>query len=401
MALLTLRKDLSPRNMSTESSNTREHTPPIDNYRTSPYGRFLSRRVAGQKLTREARAVAFVDHVDVDAPCCHPRLLMLTLHAHGLWDQDRLPLIQKFCAKYKQWREGIAAYLSISFADEKVELIKLFYGARPTIQLPWILVVSSEIVDASNLLLACPELAGHSAMYADRPCPVFSKVAAILSHIENKALMVLCDKVLEEGSVSESLIFDGLLTKVQDFSGKAKLAVAVAEASCIAGVEFEIEALPRRCRHLRFARAFLRHPLTVVIRREHRRSKGGELPRVSCRLGTGVPKTAVDEDRETMNAKEFNEFEMYHSQRDTAEIPRFIEDAADHVFHHDHPGSCAYGAIEGQSALALAHCSSVRILDGQRAALWDPTAPSVEMHLSVADLEVLAEGLTWFSLERR
>ena len=57
---------------------------------------------------------AFVDPVDVDAPCCHPRLLMLTLHAHGLWDQDRLPLIQKFCAKYKQWREGIAAYLSIS-----------------------------------------------------------------------------------------------------------------------------------------------------------------------------------------------------------------------------------------------------------------------------------------------
>ena len=56
-------------------------------------------------------------------------------------------------------------------------------------------MVSSEIVDASNLLLACPELAGHSAMYADRPCPVFSKVAAILSHIENKALMVLRDKV--------------------------------------------------------------------------------------------------------------------------------------------------------------------------------------------------------------
>ena len=91
MALLTFGKVLSPRNTSTDSSNTREHTPPIDYYRTSPYGRFLSRRVAGEKLSREARAVAFVDHVDVDAPCCHPRLLVLTLHAHGLWDQDRSP----------------------------------------------------------------------------------------------------------------------------------------------------------------------------------------------------------------------------------------------------------------------------------------------------------------------
>ena len=58
-------------------------------------------------------------------------------------------------------------------------------------------------------------------------------------------------------------------TKVQDFSGEAKPVVSVAEASCIAGVGFEIKAWPRRCHHLRFARAVLRHPHTVVIRREH------------------------------------------------------------------------------------------------------------------------------------
>ena len=31
-----LRERRKPRNMSTDSSNTREHTLPIDNYRTSP-----------------------------------------------------------------------------------------------------------------------------------------------------------------------------------------------------------------------------------------------------------------------------------------------------------------------------------------------------------------------------
>ena len=145
--------------------------------------------MAGEKLTSEARAHAFVDYVDVDAPCCHP------LHACGLWDQDRLPLIQKFCANCKQVREGIAAYLNISIADAKLELIKLFYGARPTMQLPWTLVLSSEIVDASDLLLACPELAGHNATYAGRPSSVFSGLRHPLAHREQSS-----DGAVRQGS---------------------------------------------------------------------------------------------------------------------------------------------------------------------------------------------------------
>ena len=102
-----------------------------------------------------------------------------------------------------------------------------------------------------------------------------------------------------------------------------------------------------------------------------------------------------------MTVKEFNDLGVHHSQRDTTETPRFIEEAADHVFHHDHPEGCAYGTIEAQSAPAPAHCHDVRILNAQCAALWDPSVPSVEMHLGVADLEVLAEerGLKWFSLK--
>ena len=112
---------------------------------------------------------------------------------------------------------GHCRVLEHLLANAKVELIKLFYGARPTVQLLWKLVVSSEIIDASNLLLAYPEFAGHSAMYGARSSSVFSGIAAILSHIENKALMVLCDKVLAAVSVSEILIFEGLHTNVQRF----------------------------------------------------------------------------------------------------------------------------------------------------------------------------------------
>ena len=60
-----------------------------------------------------------------------------------------------------------------------------------------------------------------------------------------------------------------------------------------------------------------------------------------------------------------------------------------------------YGAIEAQSADEPAHCHGIKILGDGVAVLWDPTAPSVEMHLPLADLETFAEGrdLTWFSLK--
>ena len=123
-----------------------------------------------------------------------------------------------------------------------------------------------------------------------------------------------------------------------------------------------------------------------------RGSQGEELPRVGCRLGTGASQDRGRRGQGDQDRERVKRVRDAHSQRDTAEILWFIEEAADHVFHHDHPWGCAYGAIKAQSATAPGHCTVVRILDGQRAALWNPAAPSVEMHLSVTDLEELAEG---------
>ena len=66
---------------------------------------------------------------------------LMTLHAHGLWDQDRSPLIQTAPTASSGRRARVLEHL---IADAKLELIKLFYGACPTMELPWILVLSSE-----------------------------------------------------------------------------------------------------------------------------------------------------------------------------------------------------------------------------------------------------------------
>ncbi|CAK0816567.1 unnamed protein product, partial [Prorocentrum cordatum] len=267
--------------------------------------------------------------------------------------------------------------------------------------LPWILKLSSEIIDGAHLLLACAEFAEYNVLYADRPSPVFSRIAAILSHMENTALMILLGAVRTAGSISEILLFDGLLAKVVDFLGEAMVAVAVAEASAAAGVQFHIKSWPRVDQHVRFARAVLRDSRTAVVRRGR-----GERQVVNCIVSVAdwaqlSPKTALDEESATMTVKEFNESELDHSQRDATKIPQFTKETMDNVFRRDNPEGAVYGVIEVQPAPAPAHCHGVRILEGGCVGLWDPTAPSVEMQLRMAELETLAEGrgLKWFSLK--
>ncbi|CAK0861635.1 unnamed protein product, partial [Prorocentrum cordatum] len=272
---------------------------------------------------RLARVAAFPDYIESDAPRCHPRLFKKALQARGLWSDDRFPMIHKFCVDYKKWREAVAMCLEVSADESKVELIKLFYGARPATQLPWLLKLSNEIVDGTHLLLGCAEFAEYNVLYADHPSPAFSRIAAILSHMENDALMVLLDKVRGAGSISEVLIFDGLLAKVVDFRGEAMLAAAVAEASAAAGVEFQIKSWQRGAEHVRFARAVLRGSQTVVVRRGR-----GDREVANCVVSVAdwaqlAPKTMLDEESATMAVKEFNESEFDHSQRDAAKIPQF------------------------------------------------------------------------------
>ena len=67
----------------------------VENYQQKHYGRYLARGPAGQKLTKEARAIALGAHsAVVDPSCCHPRLLRKRLEDCKIWDAQRFPMIQ-------------------------------------------------------------------------------------------------------------------------------------------------------------------------------------------------------------------------------------------------------------------------------------------------------------------
>ena len=131
----------------------------VEYYKKPQYGRLLARGAAGQKLTREARAIAFGSHCgEADAPCCHPRLLKHKMTELGLWDKTKFPMLDRFVAHYKDWRSCIAEYCRIDMEDAKTEIIRIFYGGKPSVEIPFLIKLCDEVQQAAHLLLQQPTI---------------------------------------------------------------------------------------------------------------------------------------------------------------------------------------------------------------------------------------------------
>ena len=100
----------------------------MEYYLAPGYGRLLAKGPGGQKLTREARAGIFGHLTEIDAACCHPRLLRRHLQNLGLWNQDEYVMLNLFCENYKSWRLALASYMNVDVTIAKTELIRLFYA---------------------------------------------------------------------------------------------------------------------------------------------------------------------------------------------------------------------------------------------------------------------------------
>ncbi|CAE7447303.1 unnamed protein product, partial [Symbiodinium sp. CCMP2456] len=201
----------------------------VDYYQLTNYGRLLARGVAGQKLTREARHAAFGGHcVEVDAPCCHPRLLGMTLLKLGLWDTQKYPMLNKFTENYQAWRQAIADYEDISLSDAKVELIRIFYGGKPTREIPFLLKLCDEVQKAAEVLLRHPSSSHVVGLYQDRRNPEFSRLCSLLSFAEAKLLSIATESL---GPRVQVLIFDGCYVSSHGLSDDMDVEEACDECS--------------------------------------------------------------------------------------------------------------------------------------------------------------------------
>ena len=215
----------------------------VDYYLAPGYGRLLSRGPSGQKLTREARQVAFEHLLEVDAPCCHPRLLRLRLQKLSLWDEIAYPMVELFCSHYKKWRSALASYMEVQVEVAKKELIRIFYGGMPSIDIPWLRKLGEEVQRAAHAILAHESSARWVYMYTDRANPEFSRLSAILSFDEASLLDLFR---AEPGVQLEVALFDGAYLQCQTMADKVRIQYCCQEAARKL-IPIEIKSAPTSC----------------------------------------------------------------------------------------------------------------------------------------------------------
>ena len=188
----------------------------VEYYKAPNYGRLLARGPAAQKLTREARGKAFPHAIEIDAACCHPRLLLRKLRDMGLDEAGSFQMLRLFCENYKSWRSVLAQYLCVDVQEAKKELIRIFYGGNPRFDIPWLRKLGEEVQAAAHLILQDHRHTHLSDLYNDRRHPEFSRLCSLLSFDEADLL----DTIRTHAHVKmEVALFDGGIvscTSVQD-----------------------------------------------------------------------------------------------------------------------------------------------------------------------------------------
>lgn len=200
----------------------------VEYYKAPNYGRLLARGPAAQKMTREARAHCFPHLLEVDASCCHPRLLLRLLNKMNLDNQGDFTMLTRFCQHFKAWRSALASYLEITLDEAKTHLIRIFYGGNPTQDIPWLRKLGHEVQTAASLILKHPSFGYLNDLYADRRNGEFSRLCSLLSFDE----AALLDKIRLDPKVRmEVAIFDGGLVSAKSLEDIVHLQKACQTAS--------------------------------------------------------------------------------------------------------------------------------------------------------------------------
>lgn len=195
----------------------------VEHYNTATYHRLLAKACAGQKLTREARRAGYSSFcAEVDAPTCHPRLLMELVMKNQLDEKIDVQMLPLLCQYYKEWRSAIAEYFDTDIASAKVEIIKIFFGSKPEYDMPFLRKLATEVQAIARELLQLPEFAHYQNFYSDRRNPEFSRLSALISEQENKLLNTFLDICASVDLRPNVLLFDWCLLKIKTMQDTCK-----------------------------------------------------------------------------------------------------------------------------------------------------------------------------------
>ena len=191
-------------------------------------GRRYAAGPAAQKLSREARAVAFRSFaVDLDQENAVPCGFYRELSKTDTFVAAEYVVWKLYLDNREYWLSVIARYYDITRDDAKVEILKLHYGGRPSQDLPMLWAYARELTLASSALLGLPAYAYLKGLFTDRPNPAATRISYAVAAEEDRVLLefepFLLDKCPEVRVVAYML--DGLIVapvnphtnKIQDY----------------------------------------------------------------------------------------------------------------------------------------------------------------------------------------
>ena len=172
------------------------------------------------------------------------RLLLRKLRQLGLEDTAACPMLHLFCEHFKAWRSVLAKYLCVDIQEAKKELIRIFYGGNPRLNIPWLRKLGHEVQAAANLILQDHRYAHLSELYTDRKHPEFSRLCSLLSFDEAELL----DSIRMHPNVTMQVaLFDGGIVSTSSLSDDIHLYLACESASqAIIPIEVKYDGLPDR-----------------------------------------------------------------------------------------------------------------------------------------------------------
>ena len=97
-------------------------------------------------------------------------------------------MIEKFTQHPQAWRQIVADYAGVSLKNAKAELTRLFYGGKPSLELPFLRKLAADVSRAAQAILQHPASAPWENLYSARNNPEFSRLseAEVLSRLRQR-----------------------------------------------------------------------------------------------------------------------------------------------------------------------------------------------------------------------
>ena len=89
-------------------------------------------------------------------------------------------MLMNFVVNFAPWRQANARHAGAGIDEAGAEIFRIFYGRRPSLDLPFLLKVAAEVQKAATMLVCQAFAAPWQQLPGDRRYPEFSRLSVIL-----------------------------------------------------------------------------------------------------------------------------------------------------------------------------------------------------------------------------